>query len=217
MPYIKEDERDYIEKGGVPRTPGELNYTISRRLETYWYQKGESYQTYNDILGALEGAKLELYRTLIGPYETNKALINGALESQPDRAWAAGFFDGEGCLHTGQNRSLNISIKQKEPLLLLRFKEVVGGIGYIRAPSPSTPCWNYTVGRAEDVYAVMLVLWPHLGPIKRRQALVRLQPYSQDRNLAWSLPADIEQDWPDSEIPDKHAKLWKLPPKGLAA
>ncbi len=35
------------------------------------------YQTYNDILGALEGAKLELYRRQIGPYEETAIKRNG--------------------------------------------------------------------------------------------------------------------------------------------
>jgi hypothetical protein len=40
------------------------------------YQK-LSYQTINDIVGALEGAKLEFYRRVAVPYEESKRRING--------------------------------------------------------------------------------------------------------------------------------------------
>jgi len=59
------------------RTAGELNYLITRLVHTFLGQKPESYQNYNDALGALEGAKLELYRRKIGPYENKKIEENG--------------------------------------------------------------------------------------------------------------------------------------------
>jgi len=37
----------------------------------------KKYQTFNDILGALEGAKLEVYRRVVGPYENGKMSENG--------------------------------------------------------------------------------------------------------------------------------------------
>jgi hypothetical protein len=38
---------------------------------------GLSYQTINDIVGALEGAKLEFYRRVAVPYEDKKIIENG--------------------------------------------------------------------------------------------------------------------------------------------
>jgi len=35
------------------------------------------YQNINDLLGALEGAKLELYRRVAAPYEDEKVESNG--------------------------------------------------------------------------------------------------------------------------------------------
>ena len=51
---------------------GGLNYAIHQIIAEYISQNKESYQTYNDIIGALECAKMELYRRLISEYEDKK-------------------------------------------------------------------------------------------------------------------------------------------------
>ena len=77
MPYIKKERR-----GEVPVTAGELNYAITTLLLRYIEQKGESYQVYNDCMGALEGSKLELYRRRIAPYEEGARERNGDIYDQ---------------------------------------------------------------------------------------------------------------------------------------
>ena len=77
MPYDKEEARERLNNGSIPKKAGELNYSITRLIWSYILLKGESYQTYNDIIGALEGAKLELYRRRIAPYEDKKIDENG--------------------------------------------------------------------------------------------------------------------------------------------
>lgn len=81
MPYIKQDKRavltDYCDCGTTPDNPGELNYIFTQIIIQYLMDKGESYQTYNDIVGALECCKLELYRRKIAWYEDNKIVENG--------------------------------------------------------------------------------------------------------------------------------------------
>ena len=84
MPYIKKNDRETIYKEGLidPEmitSAGELNYAISIIAKKYIETKGERYQFYNDIMGALEGAKMELYRRHIGPYENNAINDNGDL------------------------------------------------------------------------------------------------------------------------------------------
>lgn len=78
MPYInrkERDELDYAERSA--ETPGELNYAITRLLINYVSHKQPRYQTFNDALGALEGAKLEFYRRVVTPYEEQKRFENG--------------------------------------------------------------------------------------------------------------------------------------------
>jgi hypothetical protein len=77
MPYIKQQDREELDEWEVPKSAGDLNYVIHLELERYLIEKGESYQTYNDMIGALECAKLELYRRRISKYEALKAEENG--------------------------------------------------------------------------------------------------------------------------------------------
>jgi hypothetical protein len=77
MPYINENDRYIIDTGSKPKNAGEFNYNIHVLMEKYLSYKGENYQTYNDIIGALECAKLELYRRRISKYEAVKAEENG--------------------------------------------------------------------------------------------------------------------------------------------
>ena len=78
MPYIKAIRREHIDAGIEPCCPGELNYSITKLLTGYIETMGGiSYQTINDIVGALEGAKLEFYRRIAEPYESAKSKENG--------------------------------------------------------------------------------------------------------------------------------------------
>lgn len=76
MPYIEDADRERV-IGDGPKTAGELNFAFTHLILEYIDRKGECYQTLNDIMGALEGAKLELYRREIAPYEDTKIKKNG--------------------------------------------------------------------------------------------------------------------------------------------
>lgn len=76
MPYIKQEQRPAVFERG-PQNAGELNYLFTMVLQQYIEAKGNSYQTFNDILGALEGAKLEFVRRIVSPYENGKIELNG--------------------------------------------------------------------------------------------------------------------------------------------
>jgi hypothetical protein len=79
LPYIKPQDRERlgVEYFDRPRTPGELNYAITLYLRDYFHDNGANYQAINDIVGALEGAKLEFYRRIAAPYEDGKIKENG--------------------------------------------------------------------------------------------------------------------------------------------
>lgn len=82
MPYIPISQKEEIDRGLIAlnlpeiKDSGGLNYTIHQIVSRYISQNKESYQTYNDIIGALECAKMELYRRLISDYEDKKILLN---------------------------------------------------------------------------------------------------------------------------------------------
>ena len=57
--------------------PGELNFIFTQTIVTYLKTKKLSYQVINDVLGALEGAKLEFYSRIARDYEDIKISQNG--------------------------------------------------------------------------------------------------------------------------------------------
>lgn len=79
MPYLKQERRNQLDcdEGAHAEVSGELNYQITMLIKKYWDNHGPNYQCINDILGALIGAKLEFYRRIAVPYETEKLEING--------------------------------------------------------------------------------------------------------------------------------------------
>ena len=82
MPYIRVQQQDELLEGGAlearfrTHSPGELNYLFTKIIAAYWEIHG-NYQGINDIIGALEGAKLEFYRRIAAPYEDKKIFENG--------------------------------------------------------------------------------------------------------------------------------------------
>jgi hypothetical protein len=95
MPYIPDQQREDIHMDmydqGVEWTPenaGELNFVISTFIANYIRAKGLKYATLNEMIGALECAKMELNRVVIGPYEDIKIAENGGVYG--------GIIDGKG-------------------------------------------------------------------------------------------------------------------------
>lgn len=77
MPYIKEESREALDNDwSGPSSPGELNFKLTTVIRKYW-DSNPNYQGINDIIGALEGAKMEFYRRVAVPYEDTKINENG--------------------------------------------------------------------------------------------------------------------------------------------
>jgi hypothetical protein len=78
VPYISEDDRFELSLGTQPRTAGELNYAITAMIVEYLEADGgPKYDDFNEVIGVLECAKLELYRRMVAPYEDRKQKENG--------------------------------------------------------------------------------------------------------------------------------------------
>jgi hypothetical protein len=77
VPYLDKGVRASLEDGRVPNEAGELNYLVTRLCDAFLMRKGLCYKNINQAIGALECAKLELYRRLAGPYEDKKSRENG--------------------------------------------------------------------------------------------------------------------------------------------
>jgi hypothetical protein len=78
MPYIEAKARERIDGGGAPESAGELNYAVTRLVDAYLVDHGGlRYALLNEAIGALECAKIELYRRLAAPYEDEKRKETG--------------------------------------------------------------------------------------------------------------------------------------------
>lgn len=79
MPYVKPEIVKELDEGRAPTTAGELTYCLTREMQRYLDTKPEGYR-YADLavcLGALEGAKMDLERRVITPYEELAQASNG--------------------------------------------------------------------------------------------------------------------------------------------
>ena len=89
MPYVKQEDRieiatvlepleDFIFDERLGAQPGTLNYIITSLCHAYIQGNGYySYAGMNEVIGILECAKQEFYRTVVVPYEDIKRKENG--------------------------------------------------------------------------------------------------------------------------------------------
>lgn len=73
MPYVSQELR----KAPKPQSAGELNFRITQLLNNFLLDWGLTYGSVNTCVGALECAKLELYRRVAVPYEIEKMMVHG--------------------------------------------------------------------------------------------------------------------------------------------
>ena len=89
---------------------------------------------------------------------------------QLDLAWAAGFFDGEGCAYTRKNGYPCISVTQKERVKVDVFMEIFG-CGRIYSYERKTPAGADTHGHQWQVYGE-----------KARFVLASILPYLREKH-----------------------------------
>ena len=115
-------------------------------------------------------------------------------------AWAAGLFGGEGCVLAicgARNRRYpTLTVTQAgtatgPPSVLVRYREAVGGIGYVEGPKidhrgTRKPKWHYRASGFAAVQALVALMWPWLGDVKKEQARRTLVAYhSLPRRRRW--------------------------------
>jgi hypothetical protein len=86
MPYIERKDRKKFQEAlnvlPAALTAGELNYLLTCICQQYIENQKFCYQTLNDVVGALEGCKIEFYRRIVAPYEGVKIADNGDVYAQ---------------------------------------------------------------------------------------------------------------------------------------
>jgi hypothetical protein len=122
-----------------------------------------------------------------------------------DIAWAAGFFDGEGCIsfrpnNGGKNPFIRISINQNADNreVLDKFIRIVG-VGKVYGPygrgRNKDVCSMY-VGKYEHTQYIIALLWKHMSTCKRvqaKQAILRYKQFTPD-NSARAYVEDVDLD-----------------------
>jgi len=92
MPYILQNRREVLDLQldklidklkFLEFKAGDMNYVISN-IVGECFNNNPSYQTINDIVGALEGIKLEFYRRVVESYENSKVATNGDIKPYLD-------------------------------------------------------------------------------------------------------------------------------------
>lgn len=76
MPYIPEDNQN-LTTCLYPRTPGELTFAFQQAIQGYLFYHGLTYAHIAEVLGSLEGAKLDFNRRVVSVYEARKQAENG--------------------------------------------------------------------------------------------------------------------------------------------
>lgn len=85
MPYIPQYRRaELLSRTYPPTTPGDANFMITSFCNAMLSEWGISYANINTLIGALECAKLELYRRIAVPYEDEKIRANGDVYDAKD-------------------------------------------------------------------------------------------------------------------------------------
>jgi len=108
-----------------------------------------------------------------------------------DRAWAAGFFDGEGwanCQGRGVNSRINQASLDGIPEVLTKFQRIVG-VGRIHGPviaEGKQPLYHWDATSRPNLLQVVERIAPWLCPVKRA---------AFERTLGGPLPAQV---WPGS-------------------
>lgn len=106
---------------------------------------------------------------------------------QTELAWAAGFFDGEGCVtYRAQTGQLCLSIPQVDRRVLDRWIEAVG-VGMVRGPykmGAGRPGWQdqyvISITNFKGTKLTLERLWPWLGEVKREQGTLVLNAWIQE-------------------------------------
>ena len=115
-----------------------------------------------------------------------------------EKAWAAGFFDGEGSTHVAWVKArkdkdplcyVQLSIGQAGPLggkILSRFGEAISNLGKLYGPykpmkHQTLQRWCYEVNGLEKILTALWYLWPWLSDVKRQQATLNIRKHIECR------------------------------------
>lgn len=78
MPYLTQEQKNQLDKGVSPVTPGQLNYVLTQKAIDYLdAHNARNYSLLNEVVGVFECAKLEFVRRAVSTYEDAAIERNG--------------------------------------------------------------------------------------------------------------------------------------------
>ena len=126
----------------------------------------------------LNGQQLELENTTNYEYQLQQRQSQAAVgQRYIDIVWAAGLFEGEGCISTPSRnncikRVLYIGMTDKD--VMERFVSVVG-YGNLNGPQwkqgGTKPVWQWSIERRPEVLRILKMFLPHLGKRRAEKAI----------------------------------------------
>ena len=104
-----------------------------------------------------------------------------------DIVWAAGLFEGEGCIHFKTNRPnqrvLSISMTDKD--VMERFVDVVG-YGNLNGPYmgklSTKPFWKWQLYKGTEVIRILKMFLPHFGKRRAERAIEAINHLNETIN-----------------------------------
>lgn len=125
--------------------------------------------------------------------------MQDATNFREDIAWAAGLFEGEGCVRIRPRGCGEMTLAMTDRDVVERFAEIVGAGKVKRNDGPARNGhqvqWRWNVSRFETVQAVVAMIWPWLGERRRAKALEVLT-IAKTRGLRNSLKTHCPQGHP---------------------
>ena len=100
------------------------------------------------------------------------------LIDREDLAWAAGIFEGEGCIAKQSSHRkawhIGLSVENTDLELLEKFQRVIGNLGHIykrkRRSTKHKRHWVWRTDKFEEVQATISYIWPWLLTRRRERA-----------------------------------------------
>lgn len=108
------------------------------------------------------------------------------MPAEVDRAWAAGFWDGEGSTSPygrprqsdGHRPAIKMYVSQKDtgPELLQKMQRIMG-VGEVKERRSRPGVWTWVVTDIAGVNRAIEIMWPYLGTPKQNQ-ITRVRKYN---------------------------------------
>ena len=102
------------------------------------------------------------------------------MNKETDVAWAAGLFEGEGCISNDKKKYRRLSINMTDEDVMKRFVRIVA-YGNLKGPhlprkseNPNgkyKPFWQWGVGKRSEVLRILKMFIPYFGKRRSQKAI----------------------------------------------